>query len=200
MVSRFLWMAQDSACYALAALPFLAAWSFWFSRKRLEGAGRLAAGFWLFALYLCGVAAVTGLPSVQYLTFYAHIQLMPFHELRADAVQYFLNIVLFLPAGFLLPLLWGKYGRLKETVLFGFLLSVLIECSQLFCFRTTDLNDLLMNTLGAVFGWAAWRILCRGRTLRMRAASPWQAAAMVWAAAFLFASPISGFVWERLYP
>lgn len=200
MDSRSLWIVLDGFCRALAVLPFFMGWLLWSFQKKLDRAGVFAAGFLVFTLYLCGVATVTGLPSIQYLTFDVHLQLMPFHELRADAAQYFLNIVLFLPTGFLLPLLWEKYGGWRETMGFGFLLSLLIECSQLFCFRTTDLNDLIMNTMGAALGWAVWRVLFRGWSLRKDMASPWQAVAMVWTAVFLFASPISGFFWGRLSP
>ncbi len=39
----------------------------------------------------------------------------------------------------------------------GFVTSALIELLQLFCFRATDVDDLLMNTLGAFLGYLlAW--------------------------------------------
>lgn len=192
-------MGLEGICYVLAVLPFLAAWCFWVSRKKNVTSRPVFVGFWIFTGYLCGVAAVTGLPTLQYLTFDPSIQLVPLHELRADAMQYLLNIILFIPAGFLLPLLWEKYGRLGKTTAFGFLLSLLIECSQLFCLRTTDLNDLFTNTLGAVLGWLIWRGIIRGKSLDAKGSSPWQMVGLVWATAFFLETFISGFIWERLW-
>lgn len=64
------------------------------------------------------------------------------------------NILLFSPIGFMLPLLWrSKYHSLFKTAVTGFGLSLLIECSQLFLLRATDVNDLIMNTIGAILGY-----------------------------------------------
>lgn len=189
----WIWMLVEGLGCAVAAAPLFLAW--YILRLRKEDA-RFPAGFFLFGLYLSGVAGVTGLPSLQYIVFSPTVQLAPFHELRTDMVQYLLNVVLFLPAGFLLPLLWERCRGLKETALGGFLLSLAIECSQLFSYRTTDVNDLFTNTLGAVLGWALWRRF--GKTLDTRTGSPWQAAMLVWAAVFLWDGPVSGALWEIL--
>ena len=125
--------------------------------------------------------------------------MIPFYHLWPERVHNVLNIIMFVPAGLLLPLVWEKYGKLKETAGYGFLLSLLIECSQLFCWRVTDINDLIMNTFGAVVGWMVWRLLLRGRTLGAHTASPWHAAAIVWAAAFFLEVFVSDFFWNRLY-
>ena len=63
-----------------------------------------------------------------------------------------LNLLLFVPLGVLLPLLWNNHGALQNVVC-GFLLSMLIECSQLFNHRASDINDLLMNTIGICLGY-----------------------------------------------
>lgn len=67
-------------------------------------------------------------------------------------IQQVLNIVLFIPLGFVLPLLWKTRGRFILSIMSGFLLSLLIEIFQLFNFRAPDINDLFMNTLGATIG------------------------------------------------
>ena len=38
----------------------------------------------------------------------------------------------------------------------GACLSLVIEVCQLFNLRATDIDDLMMNTLGAVFGYLLW--------------------------------------------
>ncbi|MBO4847824.1 MAG: VanZ family protein [Clostridia bacterium] len=76
--------------------------------------------------------------------------------LRAGKWDYFLylfggNIIWFLPAGFMVRL-WG--GRLPQALLAGFLLSLVIETAQfvLGC-GVSELDDLILNTLGAAIGY-----------------------------------------------
>ena len=38
-------------------------------------------------------------------------------------------------------------------------MSLTIEICQLFCFRATDVDDLIMNTLGAFLGYLCWKLL-----------------------------------------
>ena len=112
----------------------------------------------LFVLYLCEMFDVVGIPAIQYIRWEPNISLIPFSdETGWLGVQRVLNAVMFAPFGFLLPVLWCKCRKWKVTVLAGFLLSLTIEILQMFCFRATDVDDLLMNTLGAGFGFfAAW--------------------------------------------
>jgi glycopeptide antibiotics resistance protein len=79
------------------------------------------------------------------------------------------NVALFLPFGFLLPLLAPRMDRWWRTVGAGFALSAAIELTQLAFpgLRRPDVNDVLMNTLGAALGFAAYRLAVG---LRARAA------------------------------
>ena len=79
------------------------------------------------------------------------------------------NVALFLPFGFLLPLLAPRLDRWWRTVGAGFALSAAIELTQLAFpgLRRPDVNDVLMNTLGAALGFAAYRLAVG---LRARAA------------------------------
>ena len=112
----------------------------------------------LFVLYLCEMFDVVGIPAIQYIRWEPNISLIPFSdETGWLGVQRVLNAVMFAPFGFLLPVLWCKCRKWKVTVLAGFLLSLTIEVLQMFCFRATDVDDLLMNTLGAFLGYClAW--------------------------------------------
>ena len=73
------------------------------------------------------------------------INLIPFSS--EGFATYILNIIMFMPLGFLLPLIWRRYREMGRTVLTGFCMSLSIELSQLFCLRVTDIDDLTMNTL-----------------------------------------------------
>ena len=74
-----------------------------------------------------------------------------------------LNAILFVPLGALLPLLFDSC-RLRKTTAIGFALSLLIELSQLFNYRATDIDDLMMNTLGTVIGYVLYTLLLRRLT------------------------------------
>ncbi|MNO15022.1 VanZ like family protein [compost metagenome] len=66
------------------------------------------------------------------------------------------NILIFAPLGFFLPLLWERFRAFSKTVLFGLVVSLVIECSQLFLVRGTDIDDLILNTTGTVVGYLAF--------------------------------------------
>ncbi|HBA68633.1 MAG TPA: VanZ family protein [Lachnospiraceae bacterium] len=68
------------------------------------------------------------------------------------------NVVVFIPFGFLLPLIY-KSARKFPVLLFNAFLFVLgIEVFQLFsAFGAFDVDDILLNCVGAVLGWAGYR-------------------------------------------
>lgn len=61
------------------------------------------------------------------------------------------NIVIFLPYGALFPFI-GKGHSFKTTVLTGALLVVFIEVIQPLVGRSFDMNDVVLNIAGVVFG------------------------------------------------
>lgn len=67
-----------------------------------------------------------------------------------------LNIAMFGPLGFLLPLMRKKFRKWYVTIPTGFALSLAIELLQLVIGRgICDVDDLLCNVLGAVIGYFA---------------------------------------------
>ena len=68
------------------------------------------------------------------------------------------NIAVFIPMGFFLPLLFRK-ADFKRTMLFGFSLSLCYELLQLPLDRSTDIDDLILNTLGTLIGFLLARLL-----------------------------------------
>ena len=87
------------------------------------------------------------------------INLIPFRD--GISLSMILNVVMFMPLGFLLPLLWKEYQSLVRTAIIGFCFSCGIEFCQLFNRRVSDVDDLLMNTLGAILGWLIWIVFSR---------------------------------------
>ncbi len=70
-----------------------------------------------------------------------------------------MNVVAFMPLGFILPIISPKNRKFLNILALGFELTLLIELLQLFlrvgCF---DVDDLLLNTIGAVLGYLLFKI------------------------------------------
>lgn len=73
-------------------------------------------------------------------------------------LTYLLNIIMFMPFGFLIPVTWEKYQSIKKTGFLGFSLSLYIELTQLLNKRKTDIDDLMMNVLGTLIGFGIFYI------------------------------------------
>ena len=150
-----IYLMIDIMSGAVIALPLT--WLFLAYCKTLSRSRFLWAS--LFTLYLCAMFDRVGIPAIQYCTWHPAVNLIPFTDEKnlRFFLQVGLNAVLFLPFGFLLPVLWRKCRSWKSTVAAGFLTSLGIEILQLFCYRATDVDDLIMNTLGTFLGYIiAW--------------------------------------------
>ncbi|NPV92317.1 MAG: VanZ family protein [Firmicutes bacterium] len=128
---------------------------------------------YIFVCYLTAVLNFTGIPSINDIVDNSfgiitpkefnfppdEINLIPFLWITEGVRPYIENILLFIPLGFMLPCIWKKYEVLWKTTLSGITFSLIIELSQLFNRRVTDIDDLLMNALGALIGWVIFRLL-----------------------------------------
>ncbi|MDO4280687.1 MAG: VanZ family protein [Peptococcaceae bacterium] len=105
-----------------------------------------------FAASLFVIAFLTGGQGLPMTQFVPRVEWRPFANLPRGWLQYALNVVLFLPVGFFLRLLYSRYRHFLRVAVYGLCFSLYIEIVQMFGFGLSDVNDLLMNTLGAVFG------------------------------------------------
>lgn len=133
----------------------------------------------LFALYIAGLV---------YFLFFAEMldrtgiersyryNLIPFREIRRFIVyadhlgpmavisNLFGNIVIFMPFGFLVPILGRKKRNFWFTSLLSFALSLTVECIQLVtrtgCF---DVDDIFLNTIGGILGYLVYALMQRKR-------------------------------------
>ena len=70
-----------------------------------------------------------------------------------------LNIMMFVPFGFLLPLVSNKFQTFWKTYVAGFLFTVLIEITQLLLhLGICELDDFMNNTVGAMIGYGIYRL------------------------------------------
>ena len=106
---------------------------------------------------VCSISSATGIPWFRTVNADLSVNLIPFADIFNSPVDYIknslLNIVLFIPAGMFLPLLWKEFQNFKKTAVFGFGLSLVIEVLQIFTFRLSDVDDLITNTLGSMIGY-----------------------------------------------
>lgn len=107
----------------------------------------------LFCLYLSAVFSLVGIPNIRYIRPEVNLNLIPFAGMISDLKNGILNIALFVPFGFFLPMLWHPYRKLNRCALIGLLFSLTIELLQLLTFRATDVNDLITNVIGTVVGF-----------------------------------------------
>lgn len=94
------------------------------------------------------------------------IDLIPFDTpggIRYIVLYSIANMVMFMPLGVFLPIIWKRTNKLKWVLIAGFCGSLFIEVSQLLLqcgvFQT---EDLIMNTIGTGLGYLMykkWRIL-----------------------------------------
>lgn len=135
----------------------------------------------VFVLFCAGLAALTLFPAYFWTSGYwravlagqrpvfwpvsfhlENIQLEPFREIirafKGPWVMFMMlaNIGIFSPVGFFPALLWRK-PRWWKSLLIGLGSSVFIEFVQFFIGRSTDIDDVILNTAGALLGfWSFW--------------------------------------------
>lgn len=124
----------------------------------------------LFIFYIWMVYTVTGAGGLSDIIYApeggindsiirANINLVPFS--RDIGVTFYLNIIMCVPLGFLLPLIWKDYRKIYKTIIAGLGFSLLIELSQLITTRATDIDDLIANTIGTVIGYLIWKVFSK---------------------------------------
>lgn len=68
------------------------------------------------------------------------------------------NIAIFIPFGLLLPIV--QKDKSKKIILYGLFTSALIEIIQyVFALGSSDIDDLMLNTLGTVIGYLLYKII-----------------------------------------
>lgn len=112
----------------------------------------------LFGVYLTVILAVTVSPVYGFSTKVneLEINMKPFAVLvngHLNPMNLFGNIAMFMPIGFLLPFVSRKMQHGVRTILVGGFLSALIEFLQVFLRRGTDIDDVILNTIGTAIGY-----------------------------------------------
>ncbi|WP_075619021.1 VanZ family protein [Paenisporosarcina indica] len=170
---------QEMGFYMLLILPLIIIVRFFrIKRKKIRTTLLHEFGIAGFFMFLTGLLSQTILPSVYtnggevifvngnhqainlelFRVFTYTFNAIKYLDLWQPFVINFLgNIVIFIPIGFLLPLLWKKYDRAWRTIGIGFLLSLTIEILQLPQMRSSDIDDLWLNSLGTSVGYIVYK-------------------------------------------
>ena len=161
----------DKLCGAVVSLPLVLVYIFVFDRERAK---RKWGWMVLLTLYLNAMYIVIGVPGVQYICWDPTLNLIPFQDFSARNMEgMVLNAIMFAPLGFLLPAYFERYRHWGRTLAAGFLTSLTVELIQLFTFRATDVDDLIMNTLGTLVGFLLAKLVLRRRTAVYRGKKDW---------------------------
>lgn len=174
---------------------------------RQRSASKTAAVM-ILAFYLMAVFSIVGIPTIHSIHVHFSFNLIPLADIVNSPIDYIrntiLNILLFVPLGVLLPVMWKEYRSLRSIAITGLSLSLFIEILQIFTFRLTDVDDLITNTAGAVAGYYLSRHFLLKRSFRLSKSGKTchgrQEAFIIFALVFLigfFLKPlVSDGIWE----
>ena len=106
-----------------------------------------------FCIYVITLLETTGIFTLNYgLNGIISYNLLPF--IGSSIIPVLLNFILFVPYGFLLPVVFSSCKwNWKKVVILGGLTSLAIELLQMFGGRCAEIDDFLINTFGAFSGY-----------------------------------------------
>lgn len=124
----------------------------------------------IYYYYLCIILNnIVGIPTIKEFLrlkslgepiFNPIVNLIPFAN--GASLSFILNIICFVPLGFLSPFLSDVYKKGKNILLLGFVFSLIIEISQMFTlYRATDIDDLITNVIGAMLGFGGYKFISK---------------------------------------
>lgn len=147
---------------ALLYLPI-----FLWKRKLHRSALRHLTVYALICFSILVFDATLLIGGINFMPSYSFLNLVPFEWIRHPyemgmermASQLVLNILMFVPFGLLLPMVFPRLRACWKTLLAALGITVLIEVLQYFTGRSADIDDVIMNVLGAVVGYGLFALL-----------------------------------------
>lgn len=135
----------------------------------------------LFSIYVIWLASQTVIPHMEwidggfvvnipdnYVTKYNFIPFVAIYDaickIFVDVNLYYViylagNILVFMPIGFFAGLLVPKKLKIGHAAVISFVSSAVIEFVQLFLPRMVDIDDVILNTLGGLIGFALFLLV-----------------------------------------
>lgn len=137
-------------------IPLILMYIFCLKKKKSRVTTSHIITLFVFSYYIIGVLTMTGIGKLH--PFSPRLVLIPSEDLIKVTIDTILNVILFMPLGFFLPLLYKEYKTIGKVTLAGFILSLSIELVQLFGRGATDINDLITNVIGTIIGYAIYKL------------------------------------------
>ena len=119
------------------------------------------------------VGGIEGMPYWDQIR--ANLNLEPFHTIRlflkvlgnrvystSAIINLGGNVIMFIPLGFFLPLVFPALGKFWRTILATALIITAVELTQLFTLLgSCDIDDLILNVIGAAAGYGLFKCLTK---------------------------------------
>ena len=158
--------------------------------------------YMIFGFYLTAVLSLVGFPNIISLKVELTVNIIPFVYMIDDLVNACLNVLLFIPFGFFLPVLWKEFRSVKRIFAAGFTMTLFIEAAQIFTFRATDIDDIITNIAGTLIGYLIAYWFTNNFTRRIvknsKTSDFYIICASVVFVMFFFQPFISSLLWEML--
>lgn len=161
--------------YALSALPIGIIWRL-AADKKLKAKGMNVTGEHdvisiIFLMFIIALASQTILPNFSEISLeevykgLERVNLIPFKEIKIAfklggkffLVNFIGNIIMFLPIAYFVGLLYNKPSFVK-CVFITTAVSVIVETCQLPQNRGTDIDDVILNTVGGIIGYVLYLV------------------------------------------
>jgi glycopeptide antibiotics resistance protein len=161
--------------YMILVLPFILVFRFIYNKlRRFEKPNPTreigVIGFLLFMTALFSQTILTFLYTGPNVTrTFANINIIPLRVFRDNyyaitelnywqpfIINFLGNICIFIPIGYMIPLLWIRFNRFWKVAIIGFGISFFIETTQLTQARSSDIDDLWLNTSGSMIGYGMY--------------------------------------------
>lgn len=146
---------------------------FFLLRKRIQPKRQLAC--FLFGVCVLVISGATFLETILFALLDGNaviadqrsLNLIPFRfltqswemGLRKQITQSLANVLMFVPLGFIFPVVFRRMRSFWRTAGCMMLFSFLIEFVQYFIGRSADIDDLILNTLGGMLGYLILKML-----------------------------------------
>ncbi|MBY0755956.1 VanZ family protein [Clostridium sardiniense] len=187
----------NSGFLILISIPFIIILNILFfkmqKRSNLKFSTKRVIWNTLFAIYILLVMSVTIFPIIintqRTIDVSATINLVPFKETINSfnslldsfstlfAIKLFLvnvlgNILLFTPLGFLLPIVNPNINNIKPIFKISLIATISIELIQFITslsggFRVTDIDDVILNILGGLFGFLIFTLFSKVKLFKL---------------------------------
>lgn len=94
------------------------------------------------------------------------LNLIPFNRFKEEVnilktitTEIIPNIMMFIPLGIFIPIVFKKMRKLYKTAFVLFLVTFSVEFFQYFIGRLSDIDDIITNLLGGIIGYGIFKVL-----------------------------------------